>query len=47
MTLSADDKKALSDVRFVKASRFLDDAKANLAENSASYAIDRGALSCL
>ena len=32
MTLSTDDKRVLSDVRFAKAREALDDARANLAE---------------
>ena len=49
MTLSAGDKKALSDVRFAKAKRFLDDARANLAENRINTSVNRSyyaALNC-
>ena len=50
MTLSAADKKALSDVRFAKAQRFLDDARANLTENRINTSVNRSyyaALNCV
>ena len=41
MTLSGDDKKALSDIRFAKAREFLDDARANLAEERLKTSVNR------
>ena len=41
MTLSADDKRSLSDIRFEKAQAALDDARANLEENRLSTAVNR------
>ena len=41
MTMSAEDKAALSEIRMQKAYQFLDDAKSNLAESRLSTAINR------
>ena len=41
MTLSADDKRSLSDIRFEKAQAALEDARANLEENRLSTAVNR------
>ena len=41
MTLSTDDKRVLSDVRFAKAREALDDARANLAEERLNTAANR------
>ena len=41
MTLSGGDKKALSEIRFEKASEFLEDAQANLEESRFNTAINR------
>ena len=41
MTLSTDDKRVLSDVRFAKAREALDDARANLAEARPNTAANR------
>ena len=41
MTLSTDDKRVLSDVRFAKAREALDDARANLAEARLNTAANR------
>ena len=41
MTLSADDKRSLSDLRFEKAQTALQDAGANLAEGRLSTAVNR------
>jgi len=41
MTLSADDKKTLSDVRFAKAHGALADAQANLRDGRANTAVNR------
>ena len=41
MTLSVDDKRALSDVRFAKALDALADARANLAEERLNTAVNR------
>ena len=42
MTLSPEDKKALSDIRFEKALEFLDDARANLEEARFKTSTNRG-----
>lgn len=41
MTLSLDDKKALSDIRFAKAFEFLEDARANFKESRLKTSISR------
>ncbi len=41
MTLSPDDKKALSDIRFEKACEFLEDGRANFKESRLKTAVNR------
>ena len=41
MTLGREDKEALSDIRFEKASEFLEDARANFKENRLRTSISR------
>ena len=41
MTLSADDKRSLSDLRFEKAQAALDDARANLEQDRLSTSVNR------
>jgi len=47
MSLSSEDKKVLSEIRFEKASEFLKDARANLKETRLKTAINRSYYSAL